>query len=56
MSGRTLPATLTLCGEVRYLCVSSSRRRRGVVRPGDRQVVTAALSPQTLDIKRWFPT
>lgn len=34
---------------VSYLCVR-------VVRPGDGQVVAAALTPQTLDVKGRFPT
>lgn len=39
-----------------YLCAGMPWRRGVVVRAGDRQVVAAALPPQTLDVERRFPT
>lgn len=39
-----------------HLCACAAWWRGGVVCPGDGQVITAPLSPQTLDIKRGFPT
>ena len=45
-----------VCARVCYLCSCAAWRGGGVVRPGDGQVVAAALPPQTLNVKRRLPT
>lgn len=44
-----------LCLHVFYLWACAAGGRGGVVGPRRGQVVTAALPPQTLDIKGWLP-
>lgn len=52
----TLRITLSFVHVCAYLCAGVSWRRGVVVRPRYRQVVTAALAPQTLDVERRFAT